>query len=416
MKRRHFLTHGTLAATLYACGQAPTRSGVDGPEELTGELDAAFTQPIFKRDLFPEPIILDYAKMLRYGNSFICVVRDRDGGQGISVSNNYKMAGFQSVWTHRMADYPVGKDISDPEAFITGLYNHRSNYKVQSLAIWVPIATLELAILDLLGRRIGKPIHELVGERQHDEINLYQANNNRGRSAEESVERLLQLQSKTGAKAVKFKIGGRMDNPESPAGRTARLIPLARQAFPADIQLYADANGSYNATQAIEIGRLLEANDIDFFEAPVPADWYDDLIHVTRTLDIPIADGEQEASLRNFYRLARERGIDIFQPDLFYFGGLLRSTRVARMAEVIGAPVVPHLSGAGFGLQYMLHQLATVPNAGAFHEYKGLNPNDIPYECPSVDFQIKDGKIPIPTGPGSGFELDPDWVARHVEF
>jgi L-alanine-DL-glutamate epimerase-like enolase superfamily enzyme len=66
-----------------------------------------------------------------------------------------------------------------------------------------------------------------------------------------------------------------------------------------------------------------------------------------------------------------ENALDIVQPDLFYFGGMIRSMRVARMAETLNRPCVPHISGSGLGYLYRLPFVSTLPNAGPFHEFKG---------------------------------------------
>jgi len=62
-------------------------------------------------------------------------------------------------------------------------------------------------------------------------------------------------------------------------------------------------------------------------------------------------------------------GADIVQPDLYYYGGLIRSIKVARMAAVAGLPIALHLSG-GFGFVYVLHFASCVPNLAKYQEYK----------------------------------------------
>ena len=60
---------------------------------------------------------------------------------------------------------------------------------------------------------------------------------------------------------------------------------------------------------------------------------------------------------------------DIVQPDLFYYGGLIRSIRVARMAALRELPTTVHLSG-GFGFVYLFHFASVTPNIGPWQEYK----------------------------------------------
>ena len=90
----------------------------------------------------------------------------------------------------------------------------------------------------------------------------------------------------------------------------------------------------------------------------------------------------------------------------------MRSMRVARMAAARGKTCTPHISGSGLGYLYMMHFVSAVPNAGPYHEFKGFN-NEIPLECPTSDLQSHGGTVRVPTGPGSGVIVDPDFVAKH---
>jgi len=96
----------------------------------------------------------------------------------------------------------------------------------------------------------------LIGGIHNSEIGVYQANNFRGKSAEESLEGIVKNTMETGAKAVKFKLGGRMSSPETPPGRTEKLISMVRAAFGDDMTIYADSNGSYDVSEAIRIGEF----------------------------------------------------------------------------------------------------------------------------------------------------------------
>jgi L-alanine-DL-glutamate epimerase-like enolase superfamily enzyme len=163
----------------------------------------------------------------------------------------------------------------------------------------VPLATIEFAILDMLGRISNQSIGELIGEIHNPKVAVYQANNHRGKTAEESIEFIKQDVAAAEAQALKVKIGGRMsNNKDFPPGRSEKLIPLVRKTFGDDMTIYADSNGSYTADEAIRIGRIMEEFKYDFYEEPVPFDWYEETRDVANALSIPIAGGEQEPSLR----------------------------------------------------------------------------------------------------------------------
>ena len=145
------------------------------------------------------------------------------------------------------------------------------------------------------------------------------------------------------------------NNHESPPLRSETLIPLVRKELGDEMTLYADSNSSYDVENAIRIGRMMEAHDYAFFEEPCPFDHLWETKQVADVLMIPVAGGEQEFSLRRFRWTIENRGVDIVQPDLHYFGGFIRCTRVARLAEEAGLPCTVHMSGAGLGYLYVLH-------------------------------------------------------------
>jgi L-alanine-DL-glutamate epimerase-like enolase superfamily enzyme len=165
--------------------------------------------------------------------------------------------------------------------------------------------------------------------------------------------------------------------------------------------------------EAIRIGKLMETYHFDFFEEPVPFDWYEETQAVAKALRIPVAGGEQEPSMRNFRWLIHNGALQVVQPDIFYFGGMIRSMRVARMAAARGLTCTPHISGSGLGYLYMMHFVSAVPNAGPYHEFKGFN-LELPIHCPTSDLDSKGGTVKVPTGPGLGVEIDPEFVDKHV--
>lgn len=202
------------------------------------------------------------------------------------------------------------------------------------------------------------------------------------------------------------------NNADDPPGRTEKLVPLIRKTFGDKMVVYADSNGSYDAKEAIRIGKLLEEYRFDFYEEPTPFDWYEETLQVAKALTIPIAGGEQEPSLHNFRWLIAHDALQIVQPDIFYFGGMIRSMKVARMAEAFGKACTPHISGNGIGYLYMMHFVSAVPNAGPYHEFKGFN-KELPYECKTSKLDSNGGVVTVPSGPGLGIEIDPDYISKH---
>jgi L-alanine-DL-glutamate epimerase-like enolase superfamily enzyme len=400
-----------------AAGQflSAPRHGLPGNvQERYAKLDAILKQPVFKREQFKDPVIIASVELLHYQKSWICRVRSTDGHEGISVSNAQQMVTFWPVFVQRFAPFFIGKDARDLEAVMLEATVHESNYKAQSLAIWVPLATIEFAILDMFGKMANKSLGLLIGDIHNKSIKVYQANGERDNSADEVIEHLKRDVAISKAKAIKFKVGGRMTHTESPAGRSEKLIPLVRKTFGDDMIISADANGSYNVKDAIAIGRLMQENKYAFFEEPVPFDWYEETRQVADALEIPIAGGEQEPSTHNFRWLIANGGLSITQQDMFYFGGMIRCMQVARMANAFGKQCIPHISSTGLGYLYMMHFVSAIPNSGPYHEFKEFN-NTLPYTCATSTLRSDaDGAVKVPTGPGLGIEIDPAYIAKHT--
>ena len=187
---------------------------------------------------------------------------------------------------------------------------------------------------------------------------------------EAEIEDLKKIVAESGAQgALKFRLGGRMtkDNVDSLPGRTEKLIPLVRETFGKEMTLYADSNSSYDVPKAIEIGRLMEEYDYGFYEEPCRFDHLEDTKAVADALRIPVAGGEQEYSEYGFRWMIRNRAVDVVQPDLHYFGGFIRSMRVARMAHAAGLLCTPHMSGSGLGYLDAAIFASCIPQSGSVH-------------------------------------------------
>ncbi|MEM6628337.1 MAG: mandelate racemase/muconate lactonizing enzyme family protein [Bacteroidota bacterium] len=409
--RRNFVK-GILPASLFLGACEGPESKKEILENRYTVLDEVLSHPILKKQLFSTPVLIDSLELLRYENQFICRVKSTRGAEGICVSNHMQMQSLYPIFLTRLQPFFLRKDARELESLLDEVYVFKSNYKLQNLALWVPLATIEFALLDMLGKIRGVSIGELIGDIHHTHIAVYQANNFRGQTAQESLQGIQAQVEKAQARALKFKVGGRMSkNQEFPSGRTEKLIPLVRETFGPDMTIYADSNGSYTPSEAIRIGKLMEEYAYDFYEEPVPFDWYEETLEVADSLTIPIAGGEQEPSLRQFRWLIANDALQIVQPDLFYFGGMIRSMKVARMAAALGKECTPHISGSGLGYLYMMHFVSAVPNAGPYHEFKGFNKN-LPLSSDSSDLTSENGVVQVPTGPGLGIEIAPDFLQR----
>jgi L-alanine-DL-glutamate epimerase-like enolase superfamily enzyme len=420
-KRRRFM--GTalgsgLAATLPL---SPGRSNAQGAGTETrranyAKLDRILNQPVLKRELFADPVIIETLELLRYRNGFLCRVRSKDGAEGISVAHS-GMNSLYPIFLNALQPFFIGKDARDLDLLLDKVYIYNLNFRLSGLALGIPLATLEFAILDMLGRIANRSMGQLIGEIHHPRVAVYQATEYREKPVEESLALIKRDVAEYNAHAVKIKVGALMFMTRDikavgPPGRTERMIPLIRETFGDDMALYADANGYYSVDEAIRVGKLLEEYKYGFFEEPVLFDWYEETKQVADALSLPVAGGEQEYSLHGFRWLIANDGLQIVQPDNYYFGGMIRSMKVARMAQALGKDCTPHMSGGGLGYLYMMHFVSALANASPHHEFKGLGTH-VQFECKTSSLSVKHGKIKVPTGPGLGVDIDSGFVIRH---
>jgi len=397
--RRGLLT-GAFAAGIVGRTRAEARD--TAPPGPTGEeLDRAAAAPVLRLADFKTPVVIDSIRLLKKDGEYFVHVRSKDGAEGVSVTNPPREQYLDKILKQLVIPFFLGKDARALEDLLWDLYRFKDNYKLYGLALWSPQAWVEFAILDMLGRIAGKPMGALLGDVVRKDVAIYVASGKRDTTPAQEVEYLQKLVAESGARAVKFRVGGRMSrNEDASPGRTETLIPLARKTLGDAIDIHADSNSSYDPPLAIKIGRLLEEVKAVYFEEPCPFDHLEDTKVVADALTIPVAGGEQEYSDWRFRWMILNRGVDIVQPDLHYYGGMIRSIRVARMAARAQMSTTVHISG-GFGFVYMLHFGACVPDIGKYQEYKLGNEKYAWFDPPIT---VKDGRMSIPSGPGVGIK------------
>ena len=409
VSRRNFI--GKTAGLGALAAVSPVSLSAQDRRDVTSHLIDAAQQPVLDQTQFKEPVIIESIDLLRKGKQHYVRVRSKDGAEGISLDNN-RAQYLAPIFLQRVAPFFIGKDARLLEDHLWELYRWGSNYKLQGLAFWSPVAWVEFAILDLLGRVSDKSMGELLGGVIRKRVPFYVASGRRDTTPEEEIDYLRGLIDETGAKAIKYRVGGRMSrNEDALPGRTPKLIELSRKELGDAMAIHADSNSSYEPPQAIEVGRMLEDIGAVYFEEPCPFDHLEDTRKVTDTLSIPVAGGEQEYSQWRFQWAIENRAVDIVQPDLHYYGGLIRSIRVSRMAEVLNIPTTVHISG-GFGFIYMLHFASRTPKIGGWQEYKRNIEDYADWFDPPL--RIENGSLTVPEGPGVGI-VDTNRVLEGTE-
>jgi L-alanine-DL-glutamate epimerase-like enolase superfamily enzyme len=384
MNRRNFLT--ATAALLSGAAARRARAA-----ETVFDLHRASTTPVKIASI----------DLLQSGKQYFVRTRSTDGAEGVVMTKD--MEDFVAILLRRVIPRFIGKDARDLERLVDEVYI--ANYKLAGQAFWCPVAYVEQSLIDLLGKTARKPAGELMGGVKRKEIAVYLSGSGRETTAEEEVDVYVRGVEQTGAKAVKFKIGGRMsDNRDASPGRTNKLLELAQKKM-------ADANGSYDAANAIEMGKRLEQMKYLFFEEPCPWEEKSETRKVADALSMKVAFGEQDSSLWMFQWMIENRVMDIVQPDLNYNGGFIRAARVARMARKADMWICPHNTQTGAASVNILQFAATTPNIGPYMEYVWRAPQK-KESWYTPNFEIKNGVIPVPAGPGLGLEFDLEFLKK----
>jgi L-alanine-DL-glutamate epimerase-like enolase superfamily enzyme len=408
MNRRNFSLGMGLAAASASQVHAQPR---EQRRDLARRLEAAMNGPVLQQQKLKSPVIVESLELLRAGNSYIVRARSKSGAVGYADAHSNVMSAAYPILLKKVAPSYVGTDARDLEKTLRKVYLASSNYKWQGLPFWVSVAVVEIAVLDLLGQETGLPLGALFGEVIRKQIPVYRASGNRGNAPEKEIEYLQKVVEETGANAIKFRLGARMQYDDASTKRDLAMIPLTRKTFGENFSIYADANGSYDVPMSIRMGRLMEEQRFGFFEEPVPFDYYDETKEIADALQIPIALGEEEMSLRGFRRIIETGTAQVIQPDLLYSGGLIRAFKVAKMAAEAGLDCTPHMSGGGLGFLYVAHFASVVKNCGAHQEYKGTEDN-LPVMSKTSSLKSEKGLLTVPTGPGLGVEIESEVLRK----
>ena len=157
--RRRFL-QTTLAAGWLGATARHGRAD-DRPKVTLQQLDAAAARPVLQVPQLKSPVTIASIELMHNGRTFLVRARSKDGAEGLTVANDDRLNDLYLILIRRVVPYCLGKDARELDSLVDGVYLHDSNYKMQGLALWVCVASVEFALLDMLGKLTGKPIGDL---------------------------------------------------------------------------------------------------------------------------------------------------------------------------------------------------------------------------------------------------------------
>ena len=296
----------------------------------------------------------------------------------------------------------IGEDPLDVERLWDKMYRGVIYIGRRGIAIHA-ISGIDIALWDLKGKALGKPVCELIGTPRHERVRAY-ASRLMPDSAEEVTEAVGALRE-GGFTAIKLGWGPLGRDPE----HDVRLAAAARDAGGDEVEILIDAGLGYgaDAAMAIRVARELEGLGVYWLEEPFEPDEYEAYAELAEAVEIPIAAGEQDSTRWGFRELIERGHVDLIQPDVTRCGGITELLRIATLAQEHGVALVPHAWKSGIIKAASLHVNAVLPEA-LFQEYC-VAETEINTKLTRQLLEIdSDGYVDVPTGPGLGIELDED--------
>ena len=263
----------------------------------------------------------------------------------------------------------------------------------------VACACVDTAIWDAVGKALGQPLWRLWGG-YRKKIEMMSIGGYYGADADIPGE-VNELRER-GLAGMKFKVGGL--SPDEDAERFRE----ARRAAGEDFILCADANQGWSPQEAIRFARLVEDEDLHWFEEPCR--WHNDrraMRDVRHAAGVHVCAGQSEFSAGGCRDLMVEGSIDVCNFDASWSGGPTEWRRVAGMALSFDVVMGHHEEP-----QVASHLLAAIPH-GTYVECFHPDRDPIWSNLVANRPPLADGWIELPDGPGLGWELDEDYIGRY---
>ena len=334
-----------------------------------------------------------------------------DGSQGFGQMSTYHADITAQIFHKQVAPWVLDKsweDFNDIENLVL-----EKEHKFPGSYLLRAIAGLDTSLWDLKGKLEDQSVTELIGGTTGP-LNVYGSSMKRDISASDEADRFKKLFQEKGINAFKFRIGaecGRgLDEWE---GRTEDIVKTINKSLDSSVIKLVDANSCYSATQAIEIGKLLEDHNVTHFEEPCPYWEPEQTKEVTDALTIDVTGGEQDCDIRIWKDMVERKIVNIYQPDVMYLGGLTRTLQVAKIIEEGGYVCTPHAANLSLVTMCTMHLLKAIPNAGPYLELSIEGEDYYPWQQDLFldnPFKIENGCVTVTDKPGWGLDINPEWL------
>jgi len=336
--------------------------------------------------------IADSTHVLRFIDLILVEIRAGDHvGTSYMLSFDYAPALLKGIVDQELKRHVLGQ----PADAIRAVYQRNlaaTEYiGREGVAMW-GISAIDVALWDLLARRLGVPAAVLFGQNT-TAVPVYGSGGWLSYTDEQLADEVAGYVAR-GFAGVKLKVGGDED-------RDVERVHAVRRAVGPNCMLMVDANQALTLEKAVRLARRLEDCRLDWFEEPFPKDDIESYVQLANRTEIPLAAGEREFGTQGFRRLLTARAISVVQPDLLRAGGVTGWRLVAELAEINLLRIAPH-----FYREYDLHLAASQPHTVAIESFDWL---DSLLESP---FEVRDGRAHVSQQPGFGVAFKPEAIRQ----
>jgi galactonate dehydratase len=336
--------------------------------------------------------------------------------EGVSGWGEPVLEGHAETLAAKIAEYAtflVGRDPARIGDIWQTLY--RNGCYRDGPVLMSAISGIDMALWDIQGKVLDRPVHALLGGRVRDRIRAYTWIG--GDTADTLIEDAHRARA-DGYVAAKFNVAGAVPMIASHAEVDAIVarIGALRDAVGPGFDLAVDFHGRASVAMAKVLLKELEPLRPIFVEDPVLPGQIAAMADLARGTSIPLACGERLHSMAAFREVFERRAAGIVNPDTAHVGGITAMVRIGAWAEACDVALAPHCPlgpiafAACLQVDAVCHNAVLQEHASRIH-YNG----DIghgTYVAGGAGAALRDGFVAIPDGPGLGVEVDEAAVAE----
>lgn len=306
----------------------------------------------------------------------------------------------------------VGEDPAGPERHWHRLYNA---WRWRGGAVFMSaLAGIDLALWDLEGKRLGVPVHRLLGGAHRTRLRVYASHWLRGatdpkqgyEAAKEAVRRGF-----TGFKFSPLTHEALKADESGAIRRATEMMAAAREGAGPDVDIFIECSELLSPRTAVMLDRAFQPYRPSWFEEPVPFENAKVMARLQQDISTPIATGERLLSRHEYRELLEAGGCKVVQPDLMHAAGLTEVRRIASFADTYYVPVAPHNPGGPICTAAAMHLAAAIPNFYVLEQMEPQRQARDRASTPAIRFE--DGRFVVPETPGLGVEPDLDFLKAY---